>query len=104
MTNLALVDPELLDGLAFFPPLALSKACLPDVRQRMLAIPVIEANPAVLCEEFRIDGLAGAPPVRVLLYRPREAAATARAAILDIHGGGYIMGSPEIGRRIHESL
>lgn len=103
MTNSALVDPELLDGLAFFPPLALSKECLPEVRQRLAAIS-FEFNPAVLCEEFRIDGLAGAPPVRVLLYRPRDAAATARAGILDIHGGGYIMGSPEIGRRIHESL
>jgi acetyl esterase/lipase len=44
--------------------------------------------------EVEVPGPSGAPPVPVHLYVPEgEAPAGGRAAVLDIHGGGFVMGS-----------
>ncbi len=51
---------------------------------------------AISCEELFIPGPPGAPDVRVLIYTPPARSAGPRPAILDIHGGGYVMGNPEI--------
>jgi triacylglycerol lipase len=50
----------------------------------------------VRCEERRIPGAHGAPDVRVLLYTPPGAASVTRPAVLHIHGGGYVLGDPEL--------
>lgn len=50
--------------------------------------------PAIEVDERRIAGWAGAPKVRVLVYRPRAPAAS-RPGLLWIHGGGYVAGVPE---------
>lgn len=104
MSDLTLVDPELRESLSLFPPLAFSAERLEEVRLMLAAIPRPEPNPAIACEELRIDGPAGAPPVRILVYRPQDATAKPCAGILDIHGGGYVIGAPEMGRPAHESL
>ena len=62
--------------------------------------PQLEAVP---CEERLIPGAPGDPDVRVLLYTPPGAAAGLRPAVLDIHGGGYIMGNPEMGDALNRA-
>lgn len=46
--------------------------------------------------EHHVLGAAGAPPVRVLVYSPREPS-DLRPALLHVHGGGYVVGAPEGG-------
>ncbi|SFV07887.1 alpha/beta hydrolase [Pseudoduganella namucuonensis] len=48
---------------------------------------------AVLTEDRRIAGPAGAPDVAVRIYRPRHAG-EGRPALLWIHGGGFTLGLP----------
>jgi acetyl esterase/lipase len=49
--------------------------------------------------EVEVPGPSGAPPVPVHLYVPEgEASAGGRAAVLDIHGGGFVMGTAAMER------
>lgn len=48
----------------------------------------------VIREAASIPGLGGAPPIHALTYRPEQEQGTL-AAILHIHGGGFIAGSAE---------
>lgn len=95
---LARVAPELAPALEFFPDLDFSqgmsgfRGAFAD-RQRPPLPPELEA---VIVEERFLPGAAGAPDVRVLHYTPPQAAAP-RPALLHIHGGGYVLGTPEIG-------
>jgi triacylglycerol lipase len=60
--------------------------------------PLSAEQQSVACEQRFIPGPPGAPDVRVLVYTPppgKNAAAT-RPAYLHIHGGGYVIGNPEI--------
>ena len=95
--DLTLVDPELLDSLSFFPPLALSPEGLAELRRAHEPPPTPELGPDVDCKALLIDGVGDAPAVRLLVYRPRATRAPPGAGILDIHGGGYIVGAPEMG-------
>ncbi|MDB5584067.1 MAG: hypothetical protein JWR80_9243 [Bradyrhizobium sp.] len=93
-----LVAPELADMLAFFPDMDLSgdiAALRNGLASRALPPPPPELA-AVAREERFTPGLNGAPDVRILLYTPPGRLAGLRSAVLHIHGGGYIMGSPEI--------
>jgi acetyl esterase/lipase len=47
----------------------------------------------VTIDDREIPGPDGAPPVPVRIYSPAGADATARPALLDIHGGGFCSGS-----------
>lgn len=97
MTTRHLVDPELLPMLDMFPAFHVTSETLPAVRagigQMIAATPIPEAPVDVA--ERSVPGPAGAPDVRVLVYTPREAPSP-RAAYLHIHGGGYVMGVPEM--------
>jgi acetyl esterase/lipase len=107
--SLALVDPELRALLGQFPPLNLTTDRLAQIRaesaerRKALNEAAQEAAarsraPAVTVEEHRVPGPPGAPPVRVLLYRPAAATPTATAqlpAYLQIHGGGFVIGSAD---------
>jgi acetyl esterase/lipase len=105
MADLNLVQPELRAALQDLPQFAFSADTLPLVRQAresMLAMPeVVQALTAV--EERLIPGPEGAPDVRVLIHRPAKAAGLL-PAILHIHGGGYVMGWPEMGAIEHQEL
>ncbi len=103
---LALVDPELRRLLESFPPLVLSLEELAQVRAegvefwRQLnsaaaAAAAGSGGPAVQCEQRLVAGPPGAPPVRVLTYRPPQVH-TPLPAYLHIHGGGYVLGSADI--------
>src|SRR5215472_393380 len=95
-----LVDPELLVGLERMPSFDLSTEALPQIRAglaEMLRQQSAVAPPSdVRVEELRIPGPSGAPDVRVLIYSPPSAATALRAGYLQIHGGGYVLGSPEM--------
>jgi acetyl esterase/lipase len=100
----SLIDPELLPTLQSMVPQEGEKppAGMDEVRARFLeghnkrlaAAPAAVAGVAV--EERRVPGPDGAPPVRILIYRPEGAKSTSLPALLDIHGGSFILGFPEM--------
>lgn len=98
MPSRPLVDPELLPLIEQMPGFQLSAEMLPATRQMMAemmtaAAPLLPDN--VRREARTIPGPEGPPEVRVLIFAPK-AEASNRPAILHIHGGGYVMGSPEM--------
>ena len=102
MADLHLVDPELRPTLEAFPPFVLSNEALASLRESMAqAIPVPEG--ALQPEERFVPGPTGAPDVRVLIWRPAGAAG-ALPAIFHIHGGGYIIGTPDMIAPEHREL
>lgn len=96
-----LVAPELLPALELLPRLELTDKSLAAMRAPMpgeRGMPLPQLTPgqiSVACEERVVPGPADAPGVRVLVYTP-PGAATDRPAILHMHGGGMILGMPEI--------
>ena len=95
---LALVAPELVPALEFFPDLDFSQG-LEAFRGTFVSDRVLPAPPpallAVTCEERFIPGPLGPDSLRVLHYIPPGDAHAPRAALLHIHGGGYVLGVPE---------
>lgn len=92
------VDPELWPLVEAFPPIDLSAETLPGFRAAMVELSV-KPEPAshadVRIEELTIPGGGkAAQDIRCLLYRPAERASA--GALLHVHGGGYVMGSPEM--------
>ncbi|MGA8708883.1 MAG: alpha/beta hydrolase [Steroidobacteraceae bacterium] len=103
--SLQRVDPELRRLLESFPPLLLSLEDLPRIRaegaefwkQLNAAAATAAADSGgapVRCEQQLVAGPPGAPQVRVLLYRPSQVRKP-MPAYLQIHGGGYVLGSAE---------
>ena len=98
MASEHLVDPELLPALAALPTGPLSLKTLPAIRaaraMMLASAPAIE-TPTIRSEILMIKGPPGAPDVRIMSYRPIEALEPL-PAFLHIHGGGYVVGSPEM--------
>lgn len=98
MSNAHLVDPELAEMLRLRPQIDLSAGDIAALRAGLATLyegaPVVE-TPDVLSGEIFVPGPAGAPDVRVVVHRPREAAGTL-PAILHIHGGGYVIGAANV--------
>lgn len=93
------VDPELWPLIEGFPPIDVSAETLAAFRaafRDMSPMPDPATHEDVHIEEVWVPrGSHGAAvDVRCLLYRP--ARHPAAAALLHIHGGGYVMGSPEM--------
>ena len=105
-----LVAPELLPLLDFLPSFDFNEQTLRAVRSGTAISPM--KRPAlsaeqetVTCEQRLIPGPPGAPDVRVLVYTPPgKNATTARPTYLHIHGGGYVIGNPEINDPSNRSL
>jgi acetyl esterase/lipase len=93
-----LIDPELVPALEQLAGFAVTPEILPLVRAQLAevakAVKSIEDPTLALTERF-IPGPAGAPEVRVLVYRPTQAAGLV-PAVLHIHPGGYLFGQPEM--------
>jgi acetyl esterase/lipase len=105
MADLQDVDPELRDTLRNFMQSGFSPQALQLVRQSsslMLAMPELVQALRGATESY-VPGPAGAPDVRVLIHRPAQATRPL-PAILHIHGGGYVIGSPEMGAIEHQEL
>ena len=97
-----LVDPEFLPALdsleAFDNDYSLEN--LPNLRTKMNAMyaQMLVADPATAAIERReltIPGPEGAPELRLLVYAHKDGGA-GRPAYFFTHGGGYIMGTPEM--------
>jgi len=99
MTTRHLVDPALLPMLDGFPPMVLSDESLPMIRaalpQMLQAVPVPDLP--VTTSEVMVPGRSSAPAVRCLMVRPAAMAANA-PVILHMHGGGHVVGVPEMSR------
>jgi acetyl esterase/lipase len=99
MSSREFVDPQLRGALDQFPGFTLTASTLGQMRD-LLAELATRAPPDkppndVSVEERRVAGRKGTPDIRVLVFRPRDAKAP-RPAYFHIHGGGYVMGSPEM--------
>src|SRR4051794_12928516 len=99
MSTVELVDPELRDALAQGPPLPpLTAETLRQRRASALALVAavpIPNLPDIATEEIHVESAFGAKPIRVLTYRPVTSDAPL-PAIVHIHGGGFVMGAPEM--------
>lgn len=103
MISKQLVDPELVpmldEVLSLIPSFSVTMETIPQMRASTEEIyrqqqSLLPAFPDVTVTERSIPGLEGEPDVRVLVYVPRNVPAP-MPALLWIHGGGYIAGSPE---------
>jgi acetyl esterase/lipase len=98
MSTRHLVDPELVAALDAMPSRDITAENLGQVRamraEMLAALPPPTVTDVDVHERI-IPGPAGAPDVRVLVYRPQSASG-GLAGFLHIHGGGYILGSPEM--------
>lgn len=98
MTSENLIDPELKPLLAASPKQTLSRAKLPDIRAAFQASLSEAPSPPTgrtHVESHTVLGPVGAPLVRVLSYRPDGASGTL-PGLITIHGGGYVLGTPEM--------
>lgn len=97
MSTLHLLDPELRAVIEQMPDLDMSRDTVRQRRAEILEMAVEgDAEGAgVMREEIHVPGLDGEPSVRCLKYTPKEQA-TPSPAYLHIHGGGYLVGAPEM--------
>jgi acetyl esterase/lipase len=102
MSSRHLLDPELVAGLEVLPVFPeFTAETLPQIRALMqefaklqLELPPVEG---IAISEERVPGPAGAPDVRVVIYRPVKAERQL-PVFFHIHGGGLILGTPELTR------
>ena len=98
MSTIELVDPELRDALALWPLLPLTAESL--TRRRADALELLAAVPKpnlpdIETDEIHVESAFGAKPIRVLTYRP-VTSDDPLPVIVHIHGGGFVMGAPEM--------
>ena len=93
-----LVAPELDGVIDVFPPMDHTQGM--DVLRggfaNRKAPPLPPELAAISCVERFIPGAPGDPDVRVLHYTPPGKAAAPRPAVLEIHGGGYVLGTADM--------
>src|SRR5579859_5958666 len=92
MVSRELVDPELVPLVEAFPPFELSREALPDLRKHMEAS-FPGSSPLDADVELTKRRIPRTNGVDLTIYRSRAAHDTL-PALLHLHGGGYIMGSP----------
>ncbi|HMP55031.1 MAG TPA: alpha/beta hydrolase [Novosphingobium sp.] len=93
-----LVAPEL-DGLIdLFPAVDFSQgiAALRAAGIGRAAPPLPDALAAIPCTERFLPVGGGHPDVRVLHYEPARGAQGPRPALLHLHGGGFVLGNPDM--------
>lgn len=94
-----LVAPELDAGIELFPVMDFSLG-MDAYRSGMLGREMPPMPPeleAVSCVERFIPGAPGDPDVRILHYTPPGTAKGLRPGLLEIHGGGYVIGTADMG-------
>lgn len=100
-----LVDPDLLTLLDAWPQAELTEAMLPALRA-MGRLPMPELAPeatAVRLDARFAPGPAGAPDVRLLIYRPAVQTGPV-GCLFHIHGGGYVIGAVDAQEAQHRDL
>lgn len=104
-----LVAPELLPAFDLVPSLEFDDELLRVVREALAADSRPEqalspAQQSVTCEQRFIPGPPGATDVRMLVYTPPGSGDSLRPAYLHMHGGGFVLGAPEINDASNRSL
>ena len=96
MTTRSLVDPELATILDQMPTVELTEEIVKQVRamDQTPKFPNLPMFPNIKVMEHFVPGPEGDPEVRILLYQPVKVEEP-RSSLLWLHGGGYVMGSPE---------
>jgi acetyl esterase/lipase len=98
MNTKYLVDPEIAGLTENLPKIILEKDKMPFIREELKAsfasIPQEEIKGVIVKEEF-IQIPEEDHKVRVLIYTP-ENNQNNQAALLFVHGGGYVIGTPEM--------
>lgn len=88
------IDPELVPGIPMFPDLDLTDpAAARRLNEELMRAAGTPDPTGVAVTEQLVDGPAGAPGVRLRLYRPQRV--TAPAALYNVHGGGFVLGDLE---------
>jgi acetyl esterase/lipase len=87
------VHPELQSSVRWFPSFSFNRFSLSLIRRLSFLIRT-RSTEGVTIENVWIPGPPGAPNVRVRKYEPVQRA-PGSAALLWIHGGGYVIGKPE---------
>lgn len=98
MSTLDFVDPELREALQQRPRLKLSDEALAKSRafiHKAAAATPKPDLPNLGVSELHVDSMFSAAPIRVLMYRPLSASHPL-PAFLHVHGGGFVMGAPEM--------
>jgi len=98
MSTIELVDPELREALAQWPQVPLTAETLSQRRADLVAGPNAIPKPDlpdIVTSEIYVESAFGAQPIRVLTYRPVRSDSPL-PVILHIHGGGFVMGAPEM--------
>ena len=97
MSTKHLVDPELLPLLELAPGLDMTLERVAARRAEFNQMTVLGDAEAAEVErkEVFVPGLEGDPPVRCLVYTP-QGRATPSPVYLHLHGGGYMVGAPEM--------
>jgi triacylglycerol lipase len=98
MRTIDLVDPELREAIGQWPEAALSAETLAQRRAGAVALAKaapIPDLPDIAAGEIEVASAFGAPPIRVMTYRP-VAPSGPLPAIVHVHGGGFVMGCPEM--------
>jgi acetyl esterase/lipase len=98
MSTIEFVDPELREALATWPRMSLTTETLAQHRAELLAGPNAIPRPdlpGIVAGEIYVESAFGAQPIRVLTYRPARSDAPL-PVIVHIHGGGFVMGAPEM--------
>ena len=96
---LHLVAPELAPVLELFPQLDFNigiEAIRGGFGDRELPPLPPELKAVQVVERF-VPSITGAPDVRVLHYMPPGASETPHGALLHVHGGGFVLGTADIG-------
>lgn len=99
MPSRHLVDEDLLPILDMAPDMRVTADTLSGARAviaETTAMGLALADSSVSVSEHRVPGPDGAPDVRLLLYRPEDLGPSA-PLLLQIHGGGFVFGTAELG-------
>jgi acetyl esterase/lipase len=108
MSSRHLLDPQLAAAVDQLPRLPLARE-RPHARRAAYAqlmdvlLPQLPAIAGIDVTEHHAPGNAGAPLVRLLVYRPQRQARTL-PALLWIHGGGYVDGRADWDEHVAKSL
>lgn len=88
------LNPELLKTFSLMPEMNFDRENLPKIRNLIWADPSLQKNNIIAISEKFIPGPDGAPDIRVKIYEPKKKSGNL-PGVLYIHGGGYIIGSPD---------